>query len=74
MVINDKSAMIFLYGKNILKQGIQKTENNPVKGDWVLVINKNECLGFGVVQPDGTVRNVFDLGDYLRRERSRIRR
>ena len=72
--VNDKSAMIFLYGKNVLKQSIQKTENNPTKGDWVLVISKDECLGFGVMQPDGTLRNVFDLGDFLRRERSRMRR
>ena len=71
--VNDKTAMIFLYGKNILKQSIMKS-NGLAKGDWVLVMNNDECLGFGVVQPDGTVRNVFDIGDFLRRERTIKRR
>lgn len=68
--VNNKAAMIFVYGKNVLKQSITKSERNPKQGDWVLVMSNDDCLGFGVVQPDGTVRNVFDIGDYLRRERS----
>lgn len=45
------------------------------RGDYTLVMNEfGECLGFGVVtgnlEEDGKVaiRNVLDVGDFLRRE------
>jgi ribosome biogenesis protein Nip4 len=68
VVVNDKSAWLFVCGKNILPASILSTENSPVVGDWVLVMQGKECIGFGEFQKD-VIKNVFDVGDFLRRER-----
>ncbi len=74
--VNDKTAWLFICGRDIFKEGITRIEGSPKKGDYTLILNKhNECLGLGVLkQPPQeaekgvVVKNIFDLGDFLRRE------
>jgi len=54
------------------------------KGDYTLILNAhNECLGFGKImhnireEPDANkvaVKNILDIGDFLRREKRQSRR
>jgi ribosome biogenesis protein Nip4 len=68
IVINEKSAWLFLCGRNILKQNIIQQDNLKVL-ELVLVLNeREEVLGYGqVLKAD--IRNILDRGDFLRRER-----
>jgi len=83
LVIDKKTAWLFICGRDIFKQGIVKG-NNLKKGDYTLVLNeRNECLGFGKIicnlrgVPDVNkvaVKNILDIGDFLRREKRQSRR
>jgi ribosome biogenesis protein Nip4 len=74
--VNDKTAWLFICGRDIFKEGITHIEGSTKKGDYTLILNKHgECLGFGVIKqnPQETekgvvVQNILDLGDFLRRE------
>ncbi|MQY61867.1 hypothetical protein GH146_01095 [archaeon] len=82
LVIDKKTAWLFICGRDIFQQGILK-ENNLKKGDYTLVLNEhNECLGFGKIMhnlrgaPDTNkvaVKNILDIGDFLRREKRQSR-
>jgi len=76
VILERKAAWLFICGRDILRKGIIKMTGSHRKGDLTLVMNEwGECLGFGVVA-DGfepaegkvAVRNVLDIGDFLRRE------
>jgi ribosome biogenesis protein Nip4 len=83
LVVDKKTAWLFICGRDIFKKGILK-ENNPKKGDYILIMNEhNECLGFGKmtlnlraeIDLDKTaVKNILDIGDFLRREKRQPRR
>jgi len=83
VIVDKKTEWLFICGRDIFRQGILKG-NNLKKGDYTLVINeKNECLGFGKIMvnlrgvPDSkevAVKNILDLGDFLRREKRQSRR
>ena len=78
LVLNKKTAWLFICGRDVFQRGILK-ENNLKKGEYALVLNEhNECLGFGKIMhnlrgvPDANkvaVKNILDLGDFLRREK-----
>jgi len=72
--VADKAGWLFVCGKNVLHSSVQNVENAPQKGDWVLVMQSEDCLGFGEVETElsdakGAIKNLFDIGDFLRRER-----
>jgi predicted ribosome-associated RNA-binding protein Tma20 len=83
VVVDKRTAWLFICGRDIFRQGILEG-NNLKKGDYTLVLNEyNECLGFGKIVinlrgvPDAkkvAVKNILDLGDFLRRERHHPRR
>jgi len=83
IVLDKKTAWLFICGRDIFKKGIIKP-NNLKKGEYVLVMNKyNECLGFGKIminiraeidRDKVAVKNILDLGDFLRREKREPRR
>ena len=53
LVVDKKTAWLFICGRDIFKQGILRG-NNLKKGDYTLILNKkNECLGFGKI-----IRNI----------------
>lgn len=77
IVIDRKAAWLFICGRDVFRSGVVKIMGSKHKGDVTLVLNEfGECLGFGSVM-DGlassegevAVRNVLDVGDFLRREK-----
>lgn len=78
ITVDDKTAWLFICGRDIFKKGILKVEGSMEKGSYTLVFNKHgECLGFGKITRDlnraksgVAVKNILDIGDFLRRERS----
>jgi ribosome biogenesis protein Nip4 len=77
VVLNKKAAWLFICGRDIFRKGIVKPQGSQRKGSCTLVLNEfGECLGFGKITrsldgADGkavVVRNVLDVGDFLRRE------
>lgn len=79
VVLNRKAAWLFICGRDILFTGIAALRGSAKKGDNVLVLNEfGDCLGFGRAVEDLqskaeakeiAVKNVSDIGDFLRRER-----
>jgi ribosome biogenesis protein Nip4 len=78
IIVNDKTAWLFICGRDIFKQGILKIDGSKRKGDYTLILNQHrECLGFGKIvgsleEGQGVViKNISDIGDFLRREGQR---
>ena len=71
MIIDEKSAWLFVCGRDIFEQSV--ISGQYMKGDFVLVLNEQkECLGYGKVVKDKIfVKSYFDIGNFLRRERKR---
>jgi ribosome biogenesis protein Nip4 len=76
IVVDSKAAWLFICGRDVFRVGIVKVMGSKRKGDATLVLNEfGECLGFGKIledlgASDGkiAVKNVLDVGDFLRRE------
>jgi ribosome biogenesis protein Nip4 len=83
LMVDRKAAWLFICGRDIFKQGILKG-NKLKKGDYALILNEhNECLGFGKTMLNireeadvnkVAVKNILDIGDFLRREKRQSRR
>jgi len=79
IVVDRKAAWLFICGRDIFSEGIVKVMGSKRKGDVTLVLNEfGECLGFGTVMDilngsagNVAVKNVLDVGDFLRREEKR---
>ncbi len=79
IVVDRKAAWLFICGRDILAKGILRVFSSGKEHSNVLVLNEfGECLGFGRIvgnlnekgiSNDIAVRNVSDVGDFLRRER-----
>ena len=79
VVVDAKAAWLYICGRDILTKSIVRTCGSCRKNTNALVLNElGECLGFGRIVENLTdkaaveqiaVRNVLDLGDFLRRER-----
>jgi len=79
IVIDRKSAWLFICGRDVLRKSIVRIHGQAKKGTNTLVLNEfGECLGFGRILGKVTglshgneiaIRNVSDIGDFLRRER-----
>ncbi|PVX23651.1 MAG: hypothetical protein CW691_10050 [Candidatus Bathyarchaeum sp.] len=82
LIVDKKTAWLFICGRDIFKKGIVN-DANLKKGEYVLIMNKNnECLGFGKMMitlraeidlNKVAVKNILDLGDFLRREKPQPR-
>jgi ribosome biogenesis protein Nip4 len=77
IVVEKKAAWLFICGRDVFQQGILAVRGSRKKGDHTLVLNEfGECLGFGkiissldgAVKTTVAVKNVSDIGDFLRRE------
>ncbi|MGD9131624.1 MAG: hypothetical protein PVH73_08660 [Candidatus Bathyarchaeota archaeon] len=83
LVVDKKTAWLFICGRDIFRKGILKGDNLK-KGDYTLILNeRNECLGFGKTtcnlrgEADANkvvVKNILDIGDFLRREKRQLKR
>ena len=82
LMVDKKTAWLFICGRDIFKKGILK-DGNLKKGDITLILNEhNECLGFGKMMLNlraeidlnkTAVKNILDIGDFLRREKRQPR-
>lgn len=78
-IVEDKTAWLFVCGRDVFKRGITSVSGSGRKGEYTLVMNRHgECLGFGRIlvtidkereENRVVVKNVSDVGDFLRRER-----
>jgi ribosome biogenesis protein Nip4 len=79
IVLDRKAAWLYICGRDILASSIMRVQGAGKKNTNTLVMNEfGECLGFGRIvgslsgassQGGIAVRNVSDVGDFLRRER-----
>ena len=79
IVVDDKTAWLFICGRDVFRRGIQNVSGSVRKGDYALIVNRHsECLGFGRIlhnidevreKSKVVVKNVSDIGDFLRREK-----
>ena len=77
VVVDRKAAWLFICGRDVFASGIVKVMGSKRKGAHTLVLNESgECLGFGRIMgnmggssEEVAVKNVLDVGDFLRRER-----
>ncbi len=79
IVVDKRTAWLFICGRDVFSKGILHMYGAAKKGGNVLVLNEfGECLGFGKIvgnlgrktgDSEIMVKNVLDIGDFLRRER-----
>jgi len=79
VIVDGRTAWLFICGRDIFGRGVVKVQGSAKNNMNILVFNEfSECLGFGRIVGNLTetsnfeqivVRNVLDLGDFLRRER-----
>jgi ribosome biogenesis protein Nip4 len=79
IILDKKAAWLFICGRDVLRKSIVRVTGQGRKDTNTLVFNEfGECLGFGRIVENlrGSagdnalvVRNVLDVGDFLRRER-----
>lgn len=78
MVIDEKTEWLFICGRDIFKRGIIEIKGSKRKSNYTLILNQHdECLGFGKIlhnideennKKKVVVKNISDIGDFLRRE------
>ncbi len=76
LILDAKASWLFICGRDVFRIGIKRMQGSKQKGDFTLVLNEfGECLGFGRIyasldNAEGkvVVRNILDVGDFLRRE------
>jgi ribosome biogenesis protein Nip4 len=77
IVVEKKAAWLFICGRDIFRQGILAVHGSQKKSDHTLVLNEfGDCLGFGKIicsldkaaTTEVAVKNISDIGDFLRRE------
>jgi ribosome biogenesis protein Nip4 len=78
VMVDERSEWLFIVGRDLFKRGIVKATGSKKRGAYTLVVNQHEeCLGFGRIlssldengKKQVAVRNISDIGDFLRRER-----
>jgi ribosome biogenesis protein Nip4 len=79
IILDKKASWLFICGRDVLRKSIVRVQGPGRKDTNTLVVNElAECLGFGrivenlrdsMVNNEIVVRNVLDIGDFLRRER-----
>jgi ribosome biogenesis protein Nip4 len=79
VVVDDKTEWLFICSRDVFWRGTKKVMGTRKKGELTLVLNTyGECLGFGKITHDlnggeigqkVAVKNISDIGDFLRRER-----
>jgi len=79
VIVDKKTEWLFVCGRDVFKRGIVKVIGSKKRGDYTLIINqRGECIGFGKIlcnldEEKGkvAVKNIADIGDFLRREQPR---
>lgn len=74
--VDRRTAWLFVCGRDVFHDNM-RVESELRLGELYLVVFEGECLGYGRVEEfEGSLilKNLFDLGDFLRRERKSTRR
>lgn len=69
--VDDRVGWLFTCGRDVFGESILRSEGELVKGACFLVMLGRDCLGYGRIgkwEGRMILRNIFDLGDFLRRE------
>jgi len=75
VIVNKQGAWLFICGRHLYGRSVVSFNKAQKINDSVLIMNEfNECLGYGkVINPLDSkkvvVQNLFDIGDFVRRER-----
>ena len=79
ITVDNKTEWLFICGRDVFKEGIKSMTKPAGKDDYTLILNEcGDCLGFGrILHSAGekedknkvAVKNIADIGDFLRRER-----
>ena len=70
--VDDRVGWLFVCGRDIFEESIIRAEGVLEEGTCFLVMLGDNCLGYGRVDTQEgkkILKNIFDLGDFLRRER-----
>ncbi|HIH89134.1 TPA: hypothetical protein HA344_08005 [Candidatus Bathyarchaeota archaeon] len=70
--VDERVGWLFACGRDVFGESITKSEGELEEGACFLVMMGDDCLGYGRVETRGgkmLLKNLFDLGDFLRRER-----
>lgn len=65
------AAWLFVCGRDIFEENIEGVEGALELGGYYLVMFDGRCVGYGRFETSAgihVIRNLFDLGDFLRRE------
>jgi len=65
------AAWLFVCGRDIFEENIEGVEDALELGGYYLVMFDGRCIGYGRFETSAgihVIRNLFDLGDFLRRE------
>jgi ribosome biogenesis protein Nip4 len=71
MWVEKRVGWLFVCGRDIFEESIMRAEGVLEEGGYFLVMMGEDCLGYGEVETrkgKKLLRNIFDLGDFLRRE------
>lgn len=65
------AAWLFACGRDLFEESVAEAEPELALGAYYLVVYGGRCIGYGRYETAGerlVIRNLFDLGDFLRRE------
>ena len=74
--VDRETGWLFVCGRDVFEESILRKEGAFEEGGLSLVMLDGSCLGYGRVegfQGKRILKNIFDVGDFLRRERWRAR-
>jgi len=70
--VDERVGWLFACGRDVFAESVTKSEGELANGTYFLVMMGGDCLGYGRIEAQGgrtILRNIFDVGDFLRRER-----
>jgi ribosome biogenesis protein Nip4 len=70
--VDERVGWLFACGRDAFAGSIIRSEGDLADGRCFLVMMGDDCIGYGRVEERNNellLRNLFDLGDFLRRER-----
>lgn len=69
--VDRSTAWLFVVGKDVFHENVIVQTQGVILGGYCLVMLKDQCLGYGRYETSHNrkvVKNIFDIGDFLRRE------
>ncbi len=70
--VGEEAGWLFACGRDVFTERVSRFSPEAADGANYLVMLGDNCLGYGRIQTSGgrtIIRNLFDVGDFLRREK-----